>query len=66
MSRSESNSQALFGRYSPPEEIFWRSRHKGVARWKGENFPRETEKIVVENGVISDGSIFSNKFSKIK
>ena len=36
---------------------------KGVARGKGENTPSETEKIVVENGVISEGSIFSNKFS---
>ena len=41
-------------------------RSKGVARGKGE-IPTETEKIV-ENGVISEGSIFSNKFSinKIK
>ena len=39
-------------------------RGKGVAR--GKPPPPETEKIVVENGVISEGSIFSNKFSKIK
>ena len=27
--------------------------------------PPETEQIVVKNGVISEGSIISNKFSKI-
>ena len=38
---------------------------KGVARGKGEiPPPAETEKIVVENGVIFEGSIFRNKFSK--
>ena len=40
---------------------------KGVARGEGGKSsppPPETEKIVVENGVISEGSIFSNKFSK--
>ena len=35
--------------------------------WKGGKFPpTETEKIVCENDFISEGSIFSNKFSKIK
>ena len=37
---------------------------KGIARGKGELPPPETEKIVVENGVIPEGSIFCNKFSK--
>ena len=41
---------------------------KGVARGKGgrkgEIPPPETEKIDVKNGLISEGSIFSNKFSK--
>ena len=36
---------------------------KGVGRGKGGNPPPpETGKIVVENGVISESSIFSNKF----
>ena len=41
---------------------------KGVARGgKGEiSPPPKPKKIVVENGVISEGSIFSNRFSKIK
>ena len=33
---------------------------------RGEISPPETEKIVAENGVISEGSIFSNKFSNKK
>ena len=31
----------------------------------GRGNPSETENFVVENGVISDGSIVSNKFPKI-
>ena len=37
---------------------------KGVTRGKGEIPP--TERIVVENGAISEGSILSNKFPKNK
>ena len=52
------------------EQIFWELKHKTASmqgRSQGEEGkfpPPETEKIVVENGVISEGSIFSNKFSK--
>ena len=35
-------------------------------RSQGEGDPPETEPIVVKNSVISEGSIISNKFSKIK
>ena len=35
-------------------------------RRQGEERKPPNEKSVVENGPISDGSIFSNKFSKIK
>ena len=37
---------------------------KGVARVERGNPGPETERIVVENGVIFESSIFSNKFSK--
>ena len=37
-------------------------RQEGI----GETPLPETEKIDVENGIISEGSIFSNKFSKNK
>ena len=39
---------------------------KGVAMWGGEKreiLPKP-KRIVVENGIISEGSIFINKFSK--
>ena len=37
---------------------------KGEGRGRGDGPPPEAERIVVEKGVISEGSIFSNKFSK--
>ena len=44
---------------------YQRVRCRGVARGKGgKSPPPETEKIDVENGVIFQRSIFSNKFSK--
>ena len=39
--------------------------HGRRQRGKGGN-PRESEKLLLKNGVISEGSIFSNKFSKDK
>ena len=37
---------------------------KGIGRGKGEPPAPETEKMLKKSGVISEGSIFSNKFSK--
>ena len=49
------------------EEGFFRSSSlKGVAGGEGGKSPTQTEKIVVEKWCFSDGSIFSNKFSKKK
>ena len=42
-------------------ERMYQGRSQGE---RGEISLPETDKIVVENGVISEGSIISNKFSK--
>ena len=45
--------------------MFYRKQGRSQGTEKGKSPPpTETEEIVAENGVIYDGPIFSNKFSK--